>query len=295
MLRVLLFATLVFVSSDAASGQALSVLHIKVAVLDAEQKPMPVQHHVLLISDNPASAAPRQVTTGLDGRADVRLRPGNYTVESDRSVAFRGKAYQWAQIVDIVAGRDALLELTADNAEVATATSATAAEAPLEADPSLLLSQWQDSVVALWTPSAHASGFVIDAKGLILTNQRVIGTATSVEVQLSPAVKVAASVLAADQGRDVAILRIDPGVVASLRPVPLGCAQTAKPPVRACVVIQMSTTTLFPYSRVSSASTYPVQGSRVTATRRRPLPSANLNQTRLKGKSAKHWPVPAGI
>jgi len=64
-----------------------------------------------------------------------------------------------------------------------------------------------------------------------LTNQRVIGTATSVEVQFSPAVKVAASVLAADQGRDVAILRIDPGVVASLRPVPLGCAQTAKPPV----------------------------------------------------------------
>jgi S1-C subfamily serine protease len=231
MLRVLLFATLVFVSSDAASGQALSVLHIKVAVLDAEQKPMPVQHHVLLISDNPASAAPRQVTTGLDGRADVRLRPGNYTVESDRPVAFRGKAYQWAQIVDIVAGRDALLELTADNAEVATATSATAAEAPLEADPSLLLSQWQDSVVALWTPSAHASGFVIDAKGLILTSQRVIGTATSVEVQLSQAVKVAASVIAADQGRDVAILRIDPGVVASLRPVPVGCAQTAKPPV----------------------------------------------------------------
>jgi hypothetical protein len=40
--------------------------------------------------------------------------------------------------------------------------------------------------VALWTPSTHASGFLIDAKGLIATNQRVIGTATSVEVQLSP-------------------------------------------------------------------------------------------------------------
>ena len=39
---------------------------------------------------------------------------------------------------------------------------------------------------------------LIDAKGLIATNQRVIGTATSVEVQLTPAVKVAASVLAAD-------------------------------------------------------------------------------------------------
>ena len=58
-----------------------------------------------------------------------------------------------------------------------------------------------------------------------------IGTATSVEVQLSPDVKVAASVLAADPVRDVAVLWIDPRVAASLRPVPLGCAQAAKPPV----------------------------------------------------------------
>jgi trypsin-like peptidase len=85
--------------------------------------------------------------------------------------------------------------------------------------------------VALWTPSTHASGFLIDAKGLIATNQRVIGTATSVEVQLSPDVKVAASVLVADPMRDVAVLWIDPKVAASLRAVPLGCAQAAKPPV----------------------------------------------------------------
>ncbi len=75
-----------------------------------------------------------------------------------------------------------------------------ASAAPLEASASLLLPQWQDSVVALWTSGTHASGFVIDAKGSIATNQRAIGTATSVEVQLAPAVKVTASVLAADPG-----------------------------------------------------------------------------------------------
>ncbi|MBE3076381.1 MAG: trypsin-like peptidase domain-containing protein [Actinobacteria bacterium] len=99
----------------------------------------------------------------------------------------------------------------------------------MEADPSSLLAQWQESVVELWTPTTHASGFVIDAKGLIATNQRVIGTATSVEVQLTPAVKVAASVLAADVVRDVAVLWIDPKVLASVRPVPLACAQPGKP------------------------------------------------------------------
>ena len=228
MVRALILAMLLAVSPRAAAGQALSVLHIKVVVVDAERKATPVPRHALLISDNPASAPPRRIVTALDGTADVRLRPGNYTVESDRPVVFHGKAYQWTQIVDIVAGRDAVLELTADNAEVESATSATASAAPLEADPSFLLPQWQDSVVALWTPTTHASGFLIDAKGLIATNQRVIGTATSVEVQLSPAVKVAASVLAADPARDVAVLWIDPKVVASLRPVPLGCAQAGE-------------------------------------------------------------------
>jgi hypothetical protein len=85
-------------------------------------------------------------------------------------------------------------------------------------------------VVGLWTPTAHASGFLIGENGLVATNQRVLGTATSVEVQITPAVKVAARVLVADAARDVAVLWIDPASVASVRPVPLGCAD-AKPSV----------------------------------------------------------------
>jgi S1-C subfamily serine protease len=232
MLRALFLATLVFISSPVAFGQALSVLHLKVVLVDADRKVTPVPRHVLLVSDNPASAPPRQIITALDGTADVRLRPGNYTVESDRPVVFQRKSYQWTQIVDIVAGRDAVLELTADNAEVEPVASATTTSAaPLEADPSFLLPQWRDSVVALWTPITHATGFVVDARGLIATNQRVIGTATSVEVQITPGIKVAATVLAADPVRDVAVLWIDPKVVTSVRPVPLGCAQAAKPPI----------------------------------------------------------------
>jgi hypothetical protein len=101
----------------------------------------------------------------------------------------------------------------------------------LESDPSFLLSQWQDSVVALWTPTTRASGFVIDSRGLIATNQRVLGTATSVEVQLTPAVKVAASVLAADPVRDVAVLQVDAKSIASVRPVPMPCRQPETTPL----------------------------------------------------------------
>jgi len=63
MRRAMLFAMLVFVSSIVASGQDLSVLHIKVVVVDAERKATPVPRHALLVSDNPASGPPRLVVT----------------------------------------------------------------------------------------------------------------------------------------------------------------------------------------------------------------------------------------
>jgi S1-C subfamily serine protease len=218
MIRALVLATLLSVDPRAVA-QAVSVLHIKIVLVDADGKATPVPRHALLVSDNPSTATPRRIVTAIDGTVDVRLRPGNYTVESDEPVAFHGKSYQWTQMLDIVAGRDAILELTAANAEVATTTSAV----PLENDPWLQLPQWLDSVVAIWTPTTHASGFVIDANGLVATNQRAIGAVTSVEVQLTPAVKVAGSVVEADAARDVAVLRIDSKALASARPVPLKC------------------------------------------------------------------------
>ena len=143
---------------------------------------------------------------------------------------FEGKRYEWSRRVDIVAGRDATLALTADNASVDAGTAAETSATPSGTDASLLASQWQESVVGLWTPTRHASGFVVDARGLIVTNQRVIGTATSAEAQFAPDLRVRATVLASDPQRDVAILWVNPSVVSSLRLPPLGCGQT-RPPV----------------------------------------------------------------
>jgi S1-C subfamily serine protease len=227
MLRVVVLTALALVTARPVFAQTLSVLHIRIVLVDidgADRKTTPVPGHALLISDNPSTAPPRLVRTAVDGTADVRLRPGNYTIESDRPVAFNGKAYQWTQTVDIRAGRDTVLELTTANADVAVATSeTTTGTRPLEADPAFLMPRWQDSVVALWTPGTHASGFVIDSRGLVATNQKAIGTATSVEVQLTSTVKVAARVLAADTARNVAVLWIDPQVITSVKPIPLAC------------------------------------------------------------------------
>jgi S1-C subfamily serine protease len=232
MLRALIVATLVVVVPHGASGQALGVLHVKVTLVDAEQRPAPVPRHALLVSDNPPSASPRLAVTALDGTVAIALRPGRYTVESDRPVALNGQAYKWTQMIEITAGGDVTLELTAGNADVTPAAPESAPSgASVEDTPFFLLPRWQDSVVALWTPTSRASGFVVDARGLVATSRRAIGDAKAVDVQLSPSVKVAARALVADPARDVAVLWIDPTLAGSVRPVPLECTPPAMSPL----------------------------------------------------------------
>src|SRR5215203_6685184 len=89
LFRSAVIAAIVSAAVAAAAGQELRVLHIKVTVPDADGRPRPVPRHALLISDNPASAAPRRVVTSLEGTVDVRLRSGNYTIESDDALIYQ--------------------------------------------------------------------------------------------------------------------------------------------------------------------------------------------------------------
>ncbi len=230
MFRGLAIALVVLQIAHADVGQVLSVLRIQVNVVDSTGRTTPVPRHALLISENPASAPPRRILTSLEGAAEIRLAPGNYTVESDRPVALGGKAYQWTMVVDVVGGRDAVLELTGENAEVVPITDAAdSAGAPPEADPSSLLATWKDSVVAIWSATAHGSGLLIDAQGLVLADQKVIGAATSVEVQLSASVKVVGVVVASDAVRGIALVRINPSIAATAKAHLLECQSPAGP------------------------------------------------------------------
>lgn len=215
------------------TAQSLGALRIKVTIVDADGRARPVPRHALLISENPSTAAPRRVVTGVDGTAEVHLRPANYTIESDEPLIFQGKAYQWSQTLDVAAGRTTPIEFTAGNAQVEAAGAVSAAASSPTGAPgnaSALLLDWQHSVVSIWSPTKLGAGFLIDARGLIATNQRLVGPARSLEVQLSPAHKVAARVLASDPDRNVAILWIDPQAVASARPMKLRDADAGPAP-----------------------------------------------------------------
>ena len=224
----LLALTVVMVSAEggAAAGQSARVLHIKVALVDADLNVKPVPKYGLLVTVRPPVGEGRRIVTGLDGTVEISLAPGDYSVESDKVIEFQGKSYRWSRSVSIQAGSDAELELSVDNAVTESTTSRTAAAADL---PSLFR-EWQDSVVTVWSDTGHGSGFLIDQKGLIATNQHVVGSSDIVQVQINATLKVPARVVIADPMKDIAILLIDPTVLDKVRPVRLGYAVDGKMP-----------------------------------------------------------------
>ena len=230
MMGPLILAAFLSAIPQLAAAQTTGVLHIKVTLVDASQASVPVAEHALLISDNPATAPPRRVVTGPDGVVDVRLRPGNYTVESDDPFPFAGKGYEWVQTIDVAATKQTVLDLTAKNADIVPITVSTRTASPAPAAKtdasSQALAPLQNSVVRLWSPTSRSSGFLVDPRGLVATNQRSVGTATTVEVELARDTRVEGRVLAADPALNVAILWIDPGTAATLHPVTTGCSGT---------------------------------------------------------------------
>lgn len=169
----LVAAVLLVATTPADAIQSLGVLRITVAVTARDQPATPVPRYLLLISDNPASAPPRRILTQADGSVEVRLAPGNYTVESDRAVAFEGQAYLWTQIVEVVAGRNTVLALTSGNAEIGAITADTMSLGVPMADAPAPVRR-RDGIVTIWTPIARASGTLINANGLLVTGHQAL-------------------------------------------------------------------------------------------------------------------------
>ena len=184
--------------------------------------------YALLISDDPASAAPRRIVTGSDGTVDVRLRPGHYIVESEQAVSLQGKSDQWTQPISVAAGRDARLELNAGNADLAATP-----EGGASPDLGSVFDTWQGSIVTIWSETGRGLGFLLNTNGLLATTARVVGRSESVEVEISPTAKVAARVVAVDSTRNVAVVWMDPAAAASMRPVRLGYAERGEAPITA--------------------------------------------------------------
>lgn len=210
------------------AAQDTGVLRIRVALPDGAGGSIPMPRVVLLVSDNPATSEPRRVRTLADGTIELKLRAGSYTVESDQPLSLAGRLFTWTQMIDVVAGQEATLDLGAANAN-ADASGAT----PTSGDAAKVFALWRDSVVEVWSATSHASGFLIDGKGLIATSHHALNGETAVEVQITNGgerIKVPGTVLLSERLTGAAIVWVDPSAIAA-RPFAPACAPRERTPV----------------------------------------------------------------
>ena len=82
-------------------------------------------------------------------------------------------------------------------------------------------------VVEILVGSAEGSGFVYDSDGHIVTNEHVVGNATSARVRFWNGKTVEARVIGTDPSTDLAVLTVDPSA-AQLTPLALGDSGTVQ-------------------------------------------------------------------
>jgi S1-C subfamily serine protease len=77
-------------------------------------------------------------------------------------------------------------------------------------------------VVSVQAGPASGTGFVVDRDGTLVTNAHVVAAAQTAEVSFGDSGRtIEAEVLGTDVSSDLAVLRVDPGSVDRLRPLPL--------------------------------------------------------------------------
>jgi S1-C subfamily serine protease len=191
-------------------GQALSAearlvkLRVRVALIDKDLKvnPVPKQTFALLPQGGGKEIS---FTTGFDGLAELQLPAGRYKLRTAQPVEFQGKNYAWELELALEQAENSL-ELSNDNAKVTEASRERAAGQGN--DLTSLFKRLQNTVVTVRSEFGSGTGFIVDAKGLVLTNQHVLGPSEYVAVQFDERRKVRAVELASDAQKDVAVLWI---------------------------------------------------------------------------------------
>jgi putative serine protease PepD len=84
-------------------------------------------------------------------------------------------------------------------------------------------------VVSVQAGPASGTGFVVNRDGTLVTNAHVVASADTAQVSFGDSGRtVSAEVLGTDVSSDLAVLRVDPGSVGRLRPLPLANSERVR-------------------------------------------------------------------
>ena len=189
---------------------------------DLNQKPVP-----FLVVSLKGVVKTAEVKTGLDGTAETSLPRGIYAVTTPKAVELAGKRFSWNLQVKL-SGDEQSLDLSNDNAKTEEVSEAAPPESAngRGGDLSEQFKRLKNSVVTVRSELGHGTGFFVDNKGLVLTNQHVVGSSGYLAVQFDREHKIVAKLIAADPAKDVALLWVNIASFPSAVPVPL--VQTSK-------------------------------------------------------------------
>jgi S1-C subfamily serine protease len=172
-----------------------------------------------------------EVKSGLEGTAEAHLPPGRCTVSTPKPAELGGRRFSWNMQVSL-SGAEQNIDLTNDNAKVEEAAAQASPAKTASNDLTELFKRLKNTVVTVESESGHGTGFFVDGKGLILTNQHVVGDSEYLAVQFDRTHKIAARLIAADPQKDVALLSVNMAALPSASPAPLYRSGAGTTPVQ---------------------------------------------------------------
>src|SRR5713226_5876180 len=126
-----------------------------------------------------------------------------------------------------ITGAQANVDLTNDNAkteQISAPASASSGESSGGGDLTEHFKRLKNTVVTVISESGHGTGFFVDGKGLLLTNQHVVGNSEYLAVQFDRGHKIQARLIAADAQKDVELLSVNLAALPNAAPAPLSRA-----------------------------------------------------------------------
>jgi len=229
MIRALRVIVLLFACTFAVQARPdLVKVRVRVILVDRELNQKPVPFLPIAFKGGGKSV---EVKTGLDGAAETYLPPGKYTITTPKPAELGGQRFSWSVAVTL-AGTEQSVDLTNDNAKSEEISAPASAESSGGGNLTEHFKRLKNTVVTVISEAGHGTGFFADSKGLVLTNQHVVGNSEYLAVQFDREHKIAARLIAADAQKDVALLWVNLAALPNAEPAPLYRPARGRAPVQ---------------------------------------------------------------